>query len=152
MDRGLAIGAVVGLVSLVSVVALVAHRITPRVAMELPLCTACDGRWAEAEARRVWLILAVGVFLALVLAGLALDAIALMVAGLAVILLAVVFAKVTDQAKRFAQVGFVQKEEIGFRVSGEIAEKILERARRRERAATRDGDEPVGAGPDSSVP
>jgi uncharacterized membrane protein YhiD involved in acid resistance len=129
------------------VVALVAHRATPRVAMELPLCTRCDGRWAEAEGRRVWFLAAVGLFFALGLAGLALDAIALMVAGLAVILGAVAFAKMTDQAKRFAQVGFVQKDEVGFRVSAEIAQTIVDRAKRRaDKAAAR---EPVDGEPES---
>lgn len=145
MERSLALGAIIGLVAVVSVVAFVAHRITPRVTTEIPLCAGCDARWAEAEGRRVWFLVAVAMFLALVLAGFALDAMALMAAGLAVILLAVVFAKVTDQAKRFAQIGFVQKDEIGFRLSAEVAQKVLERARRREdKAAARDAvdDEP----------
>jgi hypothetical protein len=150
VDRAVAVGVIVGLVAVVSVVAFVAHRATPRVSMELPLCTRCDGRWAEAEGRRVWIISAIGLFLALVLAGFALDAMVLMVAGLAVILGAVGFAKVTDQAQRFAQVGFVQKEEIGFRVGPEIAAKIVERAQRRADQASKDASE--AAAPKDEAP
>lgn len=149
VDRTVAVGVMVGLVAVVSVVAFVAHRITPRVAMELPLCTSCDGRWAEGEARRVWIFAAIGLFLALVLTGFALDAMALMVAGLAVILGVVGFAKVTDQAQRFAQIGFVQKDEVGFRVSPEIAAKIVERAKRRADQAAKD-EAPEGAPPDDA--
>jgi hypothetical protein len=60
------------------------------------------------------------------------------------------FAKVTDQAQRFAQVGFVQKEEIGFRVGPEIAAKIVERAQRRADQASKDASE--AAAPKDEAP
>ncbi|MFO0713337.1 MAG: hypothetical protein U0353_26015 [Sandaracinus sp.] len=131
VDRTLAVGAIVSLLAVVSVGAYIAHRLTPRVAMRVPLCGSCESRWAEAEARRIWYLLGLVEFLVLVLAGLALDATALMIAGMLVLIALVTAAKITDQAERFAQVGFVKKDEIGFRVSKEIAEKMIERAQRR---------------------
>ncbi|MBN8614487.1 MAG: hypothetical protein J0L92_28060 [Deltaproteobacteria bacterium] len=131
IDRMLAAMVITGIVVVVAIGAWMAHRATPRVAMALPLCTRCDARWAEGEQRRTWFVLALGVFLLLTVVGIALDAMWLLGAGLALVLGLVLFARATDQAKRFVQVGFVQKDEIGLRLSKEIAEMIVERARRR---------------------
>jgi hypothetical protein len=136
IDRMLAAMVVAGIVVVVAIGAWIAHRATPKVAMSLPLCTGCDGRWAEGEQRRTWFVLALVVFLLLTVGGIALDAMWMLGAGLALVLGLVLFARATDQAKRFVQVGFVQKDEIGFRLSREIAEKIVERAKRRAERAS----------------
>lgn len=131
LDRGLAAAVITGLVAVVVLVAWVAHRATPKVALELPLCKSCDGRWAEAEQRRVWILLALGLFLALVVVGIGLDAMWLLGVALLLVFGLLAFAKLTGQAERFAKVGFVKREEIGLRLAPEIAEKIVERAKRR---------------------
>ncbi len=151
LDHMVAATAIVGLVAVVAVGAWLAHRATPKITIELPLCTACDGRWAEAQQRQTWFIIAIGVFLGLVVTGIALDAMWLLGAALAWVLALVAFALVTEQAKRFLHVGFVTKTEIGFRVSKEIGEKVVERARRRaareeQPAATSPGGEPSETG------
>lgn len=141
LERSVAAMAIVAIVGVVIVGAWLAHRATPMVSIALPLCTTCDGRWAEGQERRTWFLGVVVLFFALIVLGIALDAMWLLAAGLALVFGLIAFAKLTDQAKRFVAVGFVKREEIGFRLETQIAEKIVERARRREERASRDESE-----------
>jgi len=153
MDRGLAAMIIVGLVAVIAVVATVASRATPKVELELPLCVACDGRWAEGLRNRTWILLAVGVFGALTIAGIALDAMMLLVAAMLVLFGVLGWAWATGQRGRFLEVGWVQASEIGLRVKDEIARAVLERAHknaeRRAKKAVETDEAPTAASVDA---
>jgi len=133
MDRGLAAAVIVGIVVVVAVGATLAHRATPTIPMELPLCQTCDGRWADAMQHRIWLLLALALFFALVVIGIALDAMMILGASMLVLVASLAAAWALGLRNRVLHVGWVKAHEIAFRVSPEIATKVLERAERKTR-------------------
>jgi hypothetical protein len=135
LDRGVAAMAVVALVAVVVIAAAAAHRAMPKVAVSLPLCRRCDGRWAEGESYRLWLLVAVGVFFALVVVGMALDSTLAMVGGLVVLVALLGGAFAAGLKERFLQIVRVDRSEIAMRVPEPIAQKVIERAERRAKKA-----------------
>jgi hypothetical protein len=135
LDRGTAAMAVVALVAVVVAIAVVANRATPKIAMSLPLCQRCDGRWAEGESYRLWVLVAIGLFFALVVVGMALESTPAMVGGLVVLVASLVGAYVLGLKDRFLQIARVDRKEIAMRVPEPIAQKVIERAERRAKKA-----------------
>lgn len=154
VDRGLAAMLLVGIVVVVSIVAMLAHRASPKVELELPLCQACDARWAEGLSYRTWILLAVGVFFVLVVVGMALDAMLLLGLGMLVLFGVLAWAWASGQRERFVQVGWVQASEVGLRLKDEIARAVIERAEKNvERRARKAAEAGLAEGePEPALP
>jgi len=148
MDPGLAAAVIVGIVVVLAVVVTVANRATPKVELELPLCATCDGRWAEGLRNRTWILLALGAFGALTVAGIALDAMVLLVIAMLLLFGVLGWAWATGQRARFLEVGWARADEVGLRVKDEIARKVLERAQKNDerRAAKKVSSDEAPAG------
>lgn len=131
LDRGTVALAFAVLIGGGGAIAYLVDRFAKKVEVALPLCEACDGRWAEGVEKRRIVLAGLALFGVLVVVGYVIESVLTVGVGFGILAVLLLFAWSAGLRDRFVQVGSVKTDVVAFRISEETAQKVVARAERK---------------------